>query len=113
MLALLSKIFTIILSMGALQAAPLFDFLPPVIIDNDQQILSSNNTHTTIFFPIGKYATDVHYQIIQIRIHLTPVEQGLQQCSEVPRHMNNAIKGKATEQLSNLSSNSTTTHFTE
>jgi len=87
----------IILLVGCIQAAPLFNFLPPVIIDDDQRISTSNNTHTTIFFPIGKYATDVHCQIIRIPIHLQPVEQGLKRCDEVLHHMNNAIKGKATE----------------
>jgi hypothetical protein len=69
-----------------------------VIIDKDKQILHNNNSHTTIFFPIGKYATDIHYQIICIPIHFTPVEQGLKQCGEVLHHMNNAIKGKATKE---------------
>jgi len=91
-------IFTIIIfSIGCIQAAPLFDFLLLVIIDEDQQITSNNNGHTTIFYPIGKYATDIHYQIICIPIHLLPVEQGLKRCGEVLHHMNNAIKGKATE----------------
>jgi len=98
MLALLSKIFTILFAMGALQGAPLFNFLLPVIIDDDQQIITNNNVHTTIFFPIGKYTTDVHYQIIRIPIHLTPVEQGLQRCDKVLHHMSNAIRCKATEQ---------------
>jgi hypothetical protein len=87
----------IIFSIGCIQVAPLFDFLPHVIIDNDQRITTNNNAHTTIFFPIGKYVTDVHYQIIRIPIHLTLVEQGLKCCGEVLHHMNNAIKGKATE----------------
>jgi hypothetical protein len=45
-------------SVGCIQAAPLFDFVLPVIIDNKQQIMTNNND--TIFFPMGKYATDVH-----------------------------------------------------
>ncbi len=95
---LLSIIITILLAIGGIQAAPLVDFLPPVIIDDDQQILTNNKAHTKIFFLIGKYTTDVHYQIIRIPIHLPPVEQGLQRCGEVFHHMNNAIKVKATEQ---------------
>jgi hypothetical protein len=87
----------IILSVGCIQAAPLFDFLPPVIIDEDQRITTNNNAHSMIFFPIGKYATDVHYQIIRIPIHLQPVKQGLKSCGEVLHHMNNAIVCKATE----------------
>jgi len=83
--------------MGGVQARPLFDFLPPVIIDENQQITSNNNGHTTIFYPAGKYATDVHYQIICIPIFLLPVEEGLKRCGEVLHHMTNAIKGKATE----------------
>jgi hypothetical protein len=53
----LSKIMIMaifIFSIGCIQAAPLFDFLPPVIIDEDQHITSNNYGHTTIFYPIGK-----------------------------------------------------------
>jgi hypothetical protein len=46
---------------------------------------------------VGKYATDVHYQIIRIPIFLQPVEDGLKRCGKVLHHMVNAIKGKATE----------------
>jgi len=60
----LSSILIILLAMGGVQARPLFDFLPPVIIDENQQISMDHNSHTTIFFPVGKYATDVHYMII-------------------------------------------------
>jgi hypothetical protein len=35
--------------------------------------------------------------IIRIPIFLQPVEDGLSRCGEVLHHMNNAIKGKATE----------------
>ena len=93
----LSSILIILLAMGGVQARPLFDFLPPVIIDENQQISMDHNSHTTIFFPVGKYATDVHYMIIRIPIFLQPVEDGLARCGEVLHHMNNAIKGKATE----------------
>jgi hypothetical protein len=89
----LSSILLIFITMGGIQERPLFDFLPPVIIDEDQQITSNNNGHTTIFYPVGKYATDVHYQIICIPIFLLPVEEGLKRCGEVLHHMNNAIKG--------------------
>jgi len=87
----------LIFSIGCIQAAPLFDFLPPVIIDNDQQIINDNNAHTTIFFPVGKYATDVHYQIIRIPIHLQPIEAVLKRAGEVLIYMRNLIRGKATE----------------
>jgi len=83
MLTHLSSYLIIFFTMGGIQAGPLFDFLLPVIINENQQINTNNNAHTTIFFPIGKYATDVHYQIIRIPIHLTPVEQGLKRCGEV------------------------------
>ncbi len=53
--------------------------------------------HTTIFFPVGKYPTGVHYQIIRIPIHLQPIEAGLKRASEVMNYMKNLIKGKATE----------------
>ena len=86
----------LIIALGCAQAAPLFDFLPPVIID-DSRTSNLPNTHTTIFFPVGKYATDVHYQIIRIPIHLKPIERGLQQASEIMHHMKNIVKGKATE----------------
>ena len=87
----LSSFLIIFFTMGGIQAGPLFDFLPPVIINENQQINTNNNAHTTIFFPIGKYATDVHYQVNRIPIHLTPVKQGLKRCGEVLHHTNNAI----------------------
>ncbi len=65
--------------MGGVQARPLFEALPPVIIDENQRLMANDNAHTTIFFPVGKYATDVHYQIIRIPIHLTPIEAGFKQ----------------------------------
>jgi len=83
--------------MGGVQARPLFDFLPPVIIDENQQISTNHNSHTTIFYPVGKYATDVRYMIICIPIFLQPVEDRLKRCGEVLHHMVNAIRGKATE----------------
>ena len=89
-------IFILILALGCAQAAPLFDFLPPVIID-DTRTSNLPDTHTTIFFPVGKYATDVHYQIIRIPIHLQPIERGLEQASELMHHMKNIVRGKATE----------------
>ena len=97
MLTHLSSFLIISFTMGGIQAGPLFNFLPPVIIDENQQINTNNNAHTTIFFPIDKYAMDVHYQIICIPINLTPVEQRLKQCGKVLHHMNNAIRGKSTE----------------
>jgi hypothetical protein len=93
----LSSILLLFFTMGGVQTRPLFDFLPPVIIDKNQQISTNHNDHTTIFYPVGKYATDVHYMIIRIPIFLQPVEDGLKRCGEVLHHMVNAIKGKATE----------------
>jgi len=83
--------------MGGAQARPLFESLPPVIIDEDQRLTANNNAHTTIFFHVGKYATDVHYQIIRIPIHLTPIKAGFKQAGEIMHHMGNIVKGKATE----------------
>jgi len=83
--------------MGGLQARPLFEALPPVIIDKNQRLMASDNAHTTIFFPVRKYATDVHYQIIRIPIHLTPIEAGFKQAGELMHHMGNIVRGKATE----------------
>jgi len=93
----LSSILIIFITMGGAQARPLFDFLPPVIIDDEQRITTNNNAHTTIFFPVGKYATDVHYQIIRIPIHLGPIEAGFKRAGEILQYMKNLIKGKATE----------------
>ena len=86
----------LIFALGCAHASPIFDFLPPVIID-DTSSTHLPNQHTTIFFPVGKYATDVHYQIIRIPIYLLPIEKGLEQASEVMHHMRNIVKGKATE----------------
>ena len=93
----LSSLLLLFFAMGGVQARPLFDFLPPVIIDENQQISTNHNGHTTIFFPVGKYATDVHYMIIRIPIFLQPVEDGLKHCGKVLHYMVNAIRGKATE----------------
>ena len=86
----------LILALGCAHASPIFDFLPPVIID-DTSTTHLPNQHTTIFFPVGKYATDVHYQIIRIPIHLQPFEKGLDQATKVMHHMKNVVRGKATE----------------
>ena len=83
--------------MGGVQARPLFEALPPVIIDENQRLMANDNAHTTIFFPVGKYATDVHYQIIRIPIHLTPIEASFTQAGEMMHHMGNIVRGKATE----------------
>ena len=87
----------LILALGCAHASPIFDFLPPVIID-DTSTTHLPNQHTTIFFPEGKYATDVHYQIIRIPIYLLPIEKGLEQATKVMHHIKQIIvKGKATE----------------
>jgi hypothetical protein len=51
----------------AADSSPMFD-LSPVIMD-DTPVKGAPNPHTTIFNPIGKYATDVQYQLIEIPIH--------------------------------------------
>jgi len=89
-------IITLLLLFSGAQSSPLFDFLPPVVVE-DTQIHSNPNQHTTIFFPIGKYATDVHYQIIRIPIHLKPMEEGFENMAAMMHHINNVVKGKATE----------------
>jgi hypothetical protein len=95
-LTMLIAIITI-LAMECIQAAPLFDFLSPVIIDDNHRIATNHNAHTTIFFTVGKYATDEHYKIIRIPIHHQPMEKGLQLAGEIFHHMKNFVKGKATE----------------
>jgi hypothetical protein len=89
-------IITLLLLFSGAQSSPLFDFLPPVVVE-DTQIHSNPNQHTTIFFPIGKYATDVHYQIIRIPIHLKPMEEGFANMAAMMHHINNVVKGKATK----------------
>jgi len=75
--------FITVIATMYIEAAPLFDFLPPVVINEDQRITNNHNEHTTIFFPIRKYATDIHYQIIRIPIHLQPIKKGLKKTGEV------------------------------
>ncbi len=65
--------------------------------NENQRLMANDNAHTTIFFPVGKYATDVHYQIIRIPIHLTPIEASFTQAGEMMHHMGNIVRGKATE----------------
>ena len=71
----------IIFEIVDIQAAPLFDFLPPVIIKEDQILTNRDNAHTTIFCPVGKYATNVYYQIINISINLQPIKAGLKRAT--------------------------------
>ncbi len=93
-------IATIVLLMAwCLQAAPLFDFLLPVIIDEDQRITNNKMSTLPSSFPlVNKYATDVHYQIIRIPIHLQPIEARLKRAGVMLHYMKNLIKGKATEE---------------
>ena len=88
--------FYLWITLVCVQASPIFDFLPPVIID-EHRTIHTPNEHTTIFFPVGKYATDVHYQIVRIPIFLTEMEKGLEQASSMMNHMKNIVKGKATQ----------------
>jgi hypothetical protein len=82
----LSNILLLFIAMGGVQARPLFDFLPPVIIDENQQISTNHNGHTTIFYPVGKYATDVHYMIIRFQIFFNQLKtdsKAVARCSTI------------------------------
>ncbi len=59
----------------AADSSPMFD-LSPVIMD-DTPVKGATNPHTTIFNPIGKYATDVQYQLIEIPIHFYSYQKKL------------------------------------
>ena len=58
----------------AADANPISD-LPPIMVDETATDKGAPNTHTTIFNPIGKYATDVQYQLIRIPIHFQPIKK--------------------------------------
>jgi hypothetical protein len=80
----------------AADSSPIYEQLPPVIID-DHAINTNPNTHTTIFNPIGKYATDVHYQLIRIPIHFKPIKDAQEDLSIFMHNVKNVVRGKATE----------------
>ena len=50
---------------NAADTASLFQNLPPIVVD-EHAVQANPNSHTTVFHPIGKYATDVHYQYYRI-----------------------------------------------
>jgi len=79
----------------AADSSPMFD-LPPVIMD-DTPVKGAPNSHTTIFNPIGKYATDVQYQLIRIPIHFTPIEKAQEELNVFMHNVNNLVKTRATE----------------
>ncbi len=79
----------------AADSSPMFD-LPPVIMD-DTPVKGAPNSHTTIFNPIGKYATDVQYQLIRIPIHFTPIEKAQEELNIFMHNVNNLVKTRATE----------------
>jgi len=43
----LSSFLLILLTVGGVQARPLFDFLPPVIINEEQRMTNNNNAHNS------------------------------------------------------------------
>ena len=55
------------------------------------------NTHTTIFNPIGKYATDVQYQLVRIPIHFQPIKQAQEELNTFMHNIKNLVKTRATE----------------
>jgi hypothetical protein len=74
----------------------MFD-LPPVIMD-DTPVKGAPNTHTTIFNPIGKYATDVQYQLVRITIHFAPIEKAQEDLNVFMHNvLLNLVKTRATE----------------
>jgi len=79
----------------AADSSPMFD-LPPVIMD-DTPVKGAPNLHTTIFNPIGKYATDVQYQLIRIPIHFSPIEKAQEEVNIFIHNVLNLVKTRATE----------------
>jgi len=79
----------------AADSSPMFD-LPPVIMD-DTPVKGAPNTHTTIFNPIGKYATDVQYQLVRIPIHFQPIEKAQEDLNTFMHNVLNLVKTRATE----------------
>ncbi len=57
----------------AADSSPMFDLSPGIM--DDTPVKGAPNPHTTIFNPIGKYATDVQYQLIEIQSIFTPIEK--------------------------------------
>ena len=71
--------------------------LPPIIMDETAIVKGAPNTHTTIFNPIGKYATDVQYQLVRIPIHFKPIMQAQEELNVFMHNIKNLVKTRATE----------------
>ena len=71
--------------------------LPPIIMDETAIVKGAPNTHTTIFNPIGKYATDVQYQLVRIPIHFQPIKQAQEELNVFMHNIKNLVKTRATE----------------
>jgi hypothetical protein len=56
----------------SISSNPIFSDLPPVIVEENQNH-ETTNTHTTIFNPMGKYATDVQYLFVRLPIFFNPI----------------------------------------
>ena len=89
--------FIIILNLiKAADTASLFQDLPPIVVD-DNAIMENPNTHTTVFHPVGKYATDVHYQFIRLPIHFSVILKQQEDLGIFMHNCKNIVRGKATE----------------
>jgi hypothetical protein len=80
----------------AADSNPISD-LPPIMVDETASVKGAPNTHTTIFNPIGKYATDVQYQLIRIPIHFQPIKKAQEELNVFMHNIKNLVKTRATE----------------
>jgi len=99
--ALQALLLTLVLSYlfaAAADANPISD-LPPIIMDETANVKTAPNTHTTIFNPVGKYATDVQYQLVRIPIHFAPIKKkkAQEEISIFVNNVKNLVKTRATE----------------
>ena len=78
----------------AADTSPIFN-LPPILMD-DTPVTIKSNTHTTIFNPVGKYATDVQYMLIRLPIHLAPLKEAQEEIGTFMHNVVNIVRGKAT-----------------
>ena len=65
--------------------------LPPIIMDDSANVKGAPNTHTTIFNPIGKYATDVQYQLVRIPIHFKPIKEAQENVNLFMHNVKNLV----------------------
>ena len=93
--ALLLTLVLSYLFAAAVNANPISD-LPPIIMDETANVKGAPNTHTTIFNPVGKYATDVHYQLVRIPIHFAPIKKAQEDLSIFMFNIKNLVKTRAT-----------------